>query len=207
MRAPAGSVDEVFDLYERWGSDPYDEAVSQRDHALQTAALALAEGAAGELVAAALLHDVGHLLELADRNDSRQPADPGSDPDPGSDHSHDHGHEATGAAWLTGLFPATVTDPIAVHVRAKRYLCATDPGYLESLSAGSTRSLQRQGGPLIREESIMFEADPGFLAAVRLRRWDDRGKAEGMQLPPLDRYRSIVEAAATGVSPNRGRDS
>jgi len=184
VRAPAASVGELFDLYERWGSDPYDEELSQRDHALQTAALAAAEGAGTDLVAAALLHDVGHLLALANRDGSRdrEPSD------------RDLGHEATGAAWLVGLFPATVTGPIALHVRAKRYLCATAPDYLESLSAGSTRSLHRQGGPLSRDESVAFEANAGFDAAVRLRRWDDRGKADGIDLPPLDRYRRIVEA-------------
>lgn len=195
MRAPAASVEEVFDLYERWGSDPYDEEVSQRDHAVQTAALAVAHGATADLVAAALLHDVGHLLDLADGVGSRRPG--------GDDHGEDAGHEFTGAAWLVGLFPATVTGPIALHVRAKRYLCATDSHYLASLSAGSTRSLYRQGGPLSRLEALAFEANPGFPAGVGLRRWDDGGKEAGMHLPPLDHYRGMIEAAAA-VSPNRG---
>ncbi len=135
-------------------------------------------------MAAALLHDVGHLLELDDGDGSRRPG--------GDDHGEDAGHELTGATWLVRLFPASVIGPIALHVRAKRYLCATDPDYRESLSVGSTRSLYRQGGPLSRLEALAFEASPGFHAGVGLRRWDDRGKEAGTHLPPFDHYRDIV---------------
>ena len=174
----ATSVDEIFDLYERLGSDSYDEAVSQLDHALQTAALAREASAPESLVAAALLHDVGHLLHL----------DAGATPD-GSDLRH----EERGAAWLRPLLPTTVTAPITLHVRAKRYLCAIDPDYARLLSPGSIRSLDLQGGPLSEAEIDQFSRAPAHHDAVRLRRWDDAAKVEGLAVPPLLAYIDLVD--------------
>ncbi len=177
----AASVDEVLDLYRTHGTDRYDEDVTQLDHALQCAALAAAEGAADELVAAALLHDVGHLLHLRDGG-----AAPGADED-------DLDHESRGARWLSDLYGPAVTSPIALHVRAKRYLCAVDPGAVDALSDGSQASLVRQGGPLDDEGVASFRANPGHDDAVRLRRWDDAGKVEDLAVAPLDDYESLLQ--------------
>ena len=181
--APAASTDDVVELYRRWASDPYDEDVSQLDHALQTAALAVAEGAPDDLVVAALLHDVGHLLDLA-ATDGAGPA------------TTDLGHEGVGARYLAGLFPPTVTGPIALHVRAKRYRCAVDPGYHASLSDGSRRSLVLQGGPYDADGVARFESNPGFAEAVRLRAWDDGGKVDGRDLEDLDAYLPLLHSVA-----------
>jgi phosphonate degradation associated HDIG domain protein len=157
----ARSLDEVVALYDRWADDPYDEAVSQRDHALQTAALAEQAGAEPALVVAALLHDVGHLLHL----------------EGGGRPGGDERHELVGARYLAGLFGPAVTGPIALHVQAKRYLCGTDPAYEAALSSGSIASLARQGGPFDETCRAAFEGQPAHQAAVALRRWDDAGKA------------------------------
>lgn len=177
---PAGSLDEVLALYERWGAERYDEELRQLDHALQTAALAHAAGAADALVAAALLHDVGHLLDLADGGGHR-------------DRTVDLRHEARGAAYLAVLFPPAVTAPIALHVRAKRYRVAVDPTYASQLSPGSTASLARQGGPLTSEEVAAFEANAGWADAVALRGWDDQGKVDGLEVPDLASWRPLLE--------------
>lgn len=184
--AGAASVDEVLDLLDRWGTERYDEEVTQLDHALQTAAHARSEGADDALVAAALLHDVGHLLAL---RDSLAPTD--------GDTEVDLGHEGRGARWLAPLFPAGVTGPIALHVAAKRYRCAVDPAYHTTLSAGSTRSLARQGGPMAADEVSRFERNPAHLDAVRLRGWDDGGKVLDAEVPELSRYRPLLERLAT----------
>jgi len=181
--APASAVAEVVDLYVRWASDPYDEDVSQLDHALQTAALAVADGADDDLVVAALLHDVGHLLDLATTGGAA-PA------------TSDLGHESVGARYLAALFPPTVTGPIALHVRAKRYRCAVDPGYHASLSDGSRRSLALQGGPYDAAGVARFESNPGFAEAVRLRSWDDGGKVDGLDLEDLDSYLPLLQSVA-----------
>lgn len=180
---PARTVDEVLALYRRWGDDRYDEELSQTEHALQTAALAKAAGADDDLVAAALLHDVGHLLHLEE-----------TDGDPGE--LVDLRHEARGARYLGSLFGPGVTGPIALHVRAKRYLTATEAGYLATLSAGSRASLERQGGPLQAAEVEAFESNPGCAGAVLLRGWDDGGKVDGLDVGTLEDHRPMLERLA-----------
>lgn len=181
----ATSVDEVLALYERWGPENYDEGLSQLEHALQTAALAVAEGAPDELVAAALLHDIGHLLDLEAAEGRWVPADIDLD------------HESVGARHLAGLFPPAVTGPVALHVRAKRYRAAVDTDYAAQLSDGSTQSLALQGGPMTPDEVATFESNPNFEAAVALRSWDDGGKVDGLEVPRLADYRGLLERVAT----------
>jgi phosphonate degradation associated HDIG domain protein len=189
--AAAGTVDEVLALYDRWAGGNYDETLSQLDHALQTAALAVDAGAGDELVAAALLHDVGHLLDLAAHDGARRSG------------IGDLHHESSGARYLSGLFGPGVTAPIALHVRAKRYRCAVEPAYLAGLSQGSTRSLELQGGPADAEEIAAFERNPGFADAVALRGWDDGGKVDGLPVPPLAHYRPLLERLTTRPSPRQ----
>lgn len=183
----ARSVAEVVALYDAWANDPYDETVTQLDHALQTAALARRASASPELVAAALLHDVGHLLELA-MGHRFDPSD-----------ECDRAHEARGAAFLTHLFPTTVTLPIALHVEAKRYRVATDSHYANTLSAGSRASLFRQGGGHSPDEAITFLALAGAPEAIELRGWDDDGKVEGLTIEPFDTYLELLESVARPV--------
>jgi predicted HD phosphohydrolase len=168
------TVDELLGLYECWGAEHYDEEIGQLDHALQTAELAAAAGAAEHLVGAALLHDAGHLLALRGG-----PVGP---------------HERTAPAFLAELFPASVTTPIALHVAAKRYLCAVEPAYHAGLSAGSQRSLRRQGGPMAADELATFQATPGWADAVALRRWDDAGKVDGAAVPGLTDYEPLLRS-------------
>jgi phosphonate degradation associated HDIG domain protein len=181
---PARDVADVFALYEHWGAETYDEDVSQLDHALQTAALARADGADDALVAAALLHDVGHLLELRDGGVADGQTDV------------DLGHEGRGARWLAPVFPAEVTGPIALHVAAKRYRCAVEPSYHDGLSDGSRRSLVRQGGPMSTTEVERFAAHPAHADAVALRGWDDGGKVEDLDVPGLASYRALLAQLA-----------
>lgn len=177
----AQTVAEIVELYDRWASEHYDEEIAQLEHALQSAALAADDGAVEALVAAALLHDVGHLLDL-DRPGSRDV---------------DLRHEDSGAAWLRPLLPVAVTAPIALHVRAKRYLCAVEPDYLAILSPGSIRSLELQGGAMSAAEVAAFEAQPGHADAVRLRRWDDAAKVVGLEVPGLNTYVDLLEGLAS----------
>ena len=181
---PAASVDEVVALYDAYATQRYDEEITQLDHALQSAALAAHEGATDELVVAALLHDVGHLRELQAGGVADGQVEV------------DLGHEARGARYLAGLFPPAVTGPIALHVAAKRYRCAVDPAYEAALSAGSTRSLARQGGPMAPDEVARFEAHPAHADAVRLRGWDDGGKVEGLEVLPFAAYRPLLDRLA-----------
>jgi [1-hydroxy-2-(trimethylamino)ethyl]phosphonate dioxygenase len=175
------TVDEILKLLEERGQGSYfGEPVSQLEHALQCAHLASQDGADSELIAAALLHDVGHLLH----HEGEDIADRGSDAE----------HEHLGEAWLSAHFGPAVTHPIALHVAAKRYLCATDSSYLGKLSPASVQSLELQGGAMNAQEVADFEANKFAGAAVRLRRWDDLAKEEGLKVPGLEQYRKTLES-------------
>jgi gamma-butyrobetaine dioxygenase len=175
-------VDEILELFDTRGARDYlGEPVSQLEHALQAAKLAVQAGASDALVAAALLHDIGHLLGPED-----DPAEQGVD----------GFHEEAGSQWLARHFGPEVTEPIRLHVMAKRYLCATDPAYQDSLSPASIRSLELQGGPLNGEEIRQFESNPHHGDAVLLRKWDDSAKIPGCQAPNVRTYTQILRGAA-----------
>ncbi|MEI8285909.1 MAG: phosphohydrolase [Actinomycetes bacterium] len=157
------TTEDIINLYEKWGSVNYAEAITQTEHGVQCARLAEEENSPSHLVIAALLHDIGHLIDL-EEHEGKAVFDV------------DTAHEATGSRSLVEVMPSSVRLPIALHVDAKRWLCARQPGYLETLSPASTHSLQLQGGPMNDDEVARFEAMPGFSDAISLRLWDDRGK-------------------------------
>jgi [1-hydroxy-2-(trimethylamino)ethyl]phosphonate dioxygenase len=157
------SLDEIERLYAARGEGTYGEGVTQLEHAVQCASLAEADGHPSSLIVAALLHDIGHLLE--DEKDVTQ-ADT------------DLRHEMAGARILSALFGEEVCVPIARHVAAKRYLCFADPQYFQTLSAASQASLVLQGGPFLAREAEAFERLSHWREAVALRRFDDMGKRE-----------------------------
>lgn len=180
VRATPTSVADLARLFDTWGREPYDEAVSQLDHGLQCAALARREGEPDALVAAALLHDVGHLIWMAAHDDASVP-------------TADTRHEDIGADALAALFGEGVAGPVRLHVLAKRVLLATDPDYAGGLSAGSRASAVRQGGAASPEEVDAFRARPAADAALRLRRHDDAGKVVGLEVLPFEDYRPLLE--------------
>jgi phosphonate degradation associated HDIG domain protein len=180
-------VEEVNHWFSVCGRAAYHgEAVSQTEHALQTAHLAEKDGAPDALVVAALLHDIGHLIHGL----SESIAEAGED----------GRHEEAGAAWLSRRFGPEVTEPVRLHVAAKRYLCAVHREYLARLSPASRLSLTLQGGPYASSEVAAFEHESHYRQAVRLRRYDDQAKVPGLFVPPLEHYRDRVEAAARPVA-------
>lgn len=159
------------------GGESYGEGVTQLEHALQSAHLASRAGAPEEEVLAALLHDLGHLIDEAPRMG-----------DLGAER-----HEDLGAALLADLgFAPEVSRIVAAHVAAKRYLVFRDGRYRARLSEASQRSLLEQGGAMSDEEARAFESAPHFAAALRLRSWDDRAKEPGLVVPGLAAYRSLA---------------
>ena len=170
-------------LFDERGSTHYDAGVTQREHALQSATLARRAGAPAALVVAALLHDIGHLLL------DEHAAAPGF-------LANDRRHEAVGWHFLRQWFPPAVALPVALHVRAKRYLVATVPAYAARLSAASLRSLAVQGGPLSAAEAAAFAALPHAEAAIAIRRWDDEAKVAGGAVSSLDEFCEVLRAEA-----------
>lgn len=178
------AADEVVALFrERGGSNYGKEAVTQCEHALQAAFFAERELAPASLIAAALLHDIGHLLHDLPENS----------PDRGIDDRHEH----LATPWLMSRFGLAVAEPVTMHVDAKRYLCAVDPDYESQLSPPSIQSLKLQGGPMSAAEIRAFEDRRYFREAVRLRRWDDAAKIVGLQTPPIEHFARYLERAAS----------
>jgi phosphonate degradation associated HDIG domain protein len=172
------------------------EAVTIGVHMRQAGALAEAAGAAAPLVAAALLHDVGHL-----RNETGRRGGSGGSSPPGV--STDSRHGTGGARWLSQWFGEPVTEPVRLHVAAKRYLCATEPGYFALLSAESVRTLALQGGPMTAAQRCAFEARPYARDAVAVRRWDDQAKDPAVAPPPFAHFvpllNGLVRPGACGT--------
>ena len=174
---------DVLKLLENRGDSQYGgEPVTQLEHALQCAALAEAEGASPELIIAALLHDVGHLLHDL--------------PDDASDTGVDDHHERSGNQFLKGIFPQAVTEPVRLHVAAKRYLCTIDETYLRTLSRPSVVSFEIQGGKMTPDEMENFAGCAYAEDSVKLRRWDDAAKDPTASPPPLSHFESILRLVA-----------
>jgi [1-hydroxy-2-(trimethylamino)ethyl]phosphonate dioxygenase len=174
-------VEEIFVLFKQRGAAAYyGESVSMTEHMLQAAYFAQAEAAPTALVVAALLHDVGHLIETV--------------PDDIAAWTSDARHEEVGSQWLAQRFPASVSEPVRLHVPAKRYLCATESTYFAKLSPASVVTLQLQGGPMTRDETARFESESFYREAVRVRRWDDAGKVAGLATPKLENYRALMNS-------------
>lgn len=176
------TLEQILNLYRTRGQTQYGgEAVSQLEHALQCATFAEADGASPQLIAACLLHDLGHLVHHLGNN----PAVRGID----------DRHEYRAVPVLETLFPDTVTSPIRLHVAAKRYLCAVDDTYWDTLSPASKLSLELQGGIFSQPMADAFIAQPNAQSAVHLRRWDDLAKIEQLKTPDLDHFQPTLEAA------------
>ena len=173
-------VDVIGELFAGVGAQDYlGEEVSVAVHMRQAGALAEAAGAPAEQVAAALLHDVGHIIggtvsgrELMAGSDNR--------------------HGEAGAAWLAQWFGPEVTEPVRLHVAAKRYLCAAEAGYLGLLSDESVRTLALQGGPMTAQQAAAFEALPFAQDAVAVRRWDDEAKDPAVTPPEFSHFEALL---------------
>ena len=175
------AIAEVMALFEGPASALYgSESVTQRAHALQSAGLAEQEGAAPALVAAALLHDIGHLLAVAKHPDMGQ--------------EKDDLHEKVGAGWLKRRFVDALAEPVRLHVDAKRYLCQAEPAYAAILSPASVRSLELQGGTFSAAEAAAYRAQPHAGDAVRLRRWDDLAKVPDAKTRTLPDYAPLLRS-------------
>lgn len=179
------TLNDILDLYRQRGQAQYGgEAVSQLEHALQCATLAEQAGQSAAMIAACLLHDLGHLVHhLGDDVAER-----------GIDDRHEH----CAVPILRHLFPEAVVAPIRLHVAAKQYLCAVDERYWSLLSAASKHSLELQGGIYSEAAANIFIEQPYAKDAVQLRRWDDQAKVAHLQTPQLEHFVPALQTALAG---------
>jgi gamma-butyrobetaine dioxygenase len=183
QKTARGAVLTIGDLFASQGGGNYlGEAVSQAVHMLQAAALAECAGAPSSLIAAALLHDVGHIAGPVSGRDLMA--------------GTDNFHSEQGANWLSQWFGPEVTEPVRLHVEAKRYLCAVELGYLDRLSPASRHTLDVQGGPMTVAEQAEFEANPYAEAACMVRRWDDAAKDPNVPVPPFHHFAPVLSSLA-----------
>jgi phosphonate degradation associated HDIG domain protein len=194
MKTPTEVVARLARLFAEQGEGEYlGEAVTQAEHMFQAAARAQQSGASNALIAAALLHDVGHLFE----GDTAGEISGRGLMDAGTDNRHSH----TGADWLAAAgFPEPVTEPVRLHVAAKRYLCAVEPGYFDQLSEASVYTLSVQGGPMSQDEAAEFARGSYARDAVTLRRWDEAAKDPDADVPGFDHYRALLADLVSDVS-------
>ena len=176
--AAYAAIDELFDS--EGGRNYLGEQVSMAQHMLQTGAAARRTGAHRELVVAAALHDVGHFTGVVRGRDLME----------GTDNHHDE----VAASWLGAWFGPAVTEPVRLHVLAKRYLCAVEPDYYDRLSQASKFTMEVQGGPMSRAEVEAFSRQPYAADAVELRRCDDLGKDPAVGELRLADFRDDIEA-------------
>jgi phosphonate degradation associated HDIG domain protein len=170
----------LANIFERRGAEEYlGEPVTIAEHMLQSASFAESEGASDELVAAALLHDIGHFTS---EFGTYSPDD-----------VEDKHHDDAGAEVLAPFFPPLVTECVRLHVAAKRYLCATDPTYFGRLSSASVHTLSLQGGPMSADEVATFRKNPFHDEAVRVRVWDEGGKVPGMKTREFREYEPLLQ--------------
>ena len=178
--SPDNIVPFIADIFARRGAEEYiGEPVTISEHMLQAAEFAEQSGASEDVVAAALLHDIGHFT-------SEFPAN-------AADDNVDNIHEEAGARILQQFFPPLVHDCVRYHVAAKRYLCATDPDYFAKLSEASVHSLNLQGGPMSEAEIAEFRSNPHLDAIVQVRIWDDMGKDPNHAAPAFAHYQPLLE--------------
>jgi len=168
------TLDAIETLLARAAQVSYGEQVSMLEHSVQCAMFAQRDGASDALVAAALLHDIGSFV---------------SSPDGAYG---EYAHDRSGGAWLAQRFPPAVSEPVRLHVAAKRYLCCVQPDYAHRLSPASLHTLAHQGGPMREHEARAFEREAYFADAVRLRRWDDEGKVAGMPVPSSSSFHALL---------------
>lgn len=176
------------ELFDRRGPESYlGENVSMADHMEQSAACAIKDGAEDSLVVATLLHDIGHFV-------SDFPLD-------ALEQGTDNLHENAGAALLEKFFPLSVSEPVRLHVAAKRYLCAVEPSYYERLSSASKNSLKLQGGAMSVEEVAIFKQNKFKDDAVKLRHYDDDGKVVNLAIKPFMEYERMLKGLLTQDEP------
>ncbi len=168
-------VEFIGDIFHRRGAESYlGEQVTMSEHMLQAARLAELEDGRSAMIAAALLHDIGHYTNEFPEDALAQ--------------GINNHHDVAGAEVLNPFFPQQICDCVRYHVDAKRYLCRVDRDYFSRLSPASVHTLELQGGPMNDDEVTAFESLQHCLEIVQVRKWDERAKVAKLHTPDFEYY-------------------
>ncbi len=201
-KSAASQAASIIDILIKYGQSDYiGEPISQIEHSLQCAHLAARNAADSQTIAAALLHDIGQIIPESDAEmllkskvETMRHKPGGSLSSKSLENVGRMSHETLGAQYLLALgFPAKVAELVEAHVAAKRYLCAIEAGYYETLSEASKESLRFQGGPMSVEEVQRWQDSKWAEEKTNLRRWDDGAKVVGLEVPAVEAYRLVLE--------------
>lgn len=174
-------VDEIFYYYEKFGDHEYGEDVTQLEHMVQSAQLAEKEGFDEEVILAAFLHDIGHLV--ADDENAERMGTYGA-----------KSHDKIGGDYLRQKgFSEKIAALVEGHVQAKRYLTFKKPSYYEMLSDASKQTLTYQGGKMNAAEAEAFEKSPFFEFSIKMREWDEAAKETNQPLPDITIYKRLMQ--------------
>ena len=170
-------VDKIINNFQTNNNLYIGEKVTISEHMIQTAMLAEQNHSSESLICACLLHDYGHFAI--------------EDPDLLVLKSLNGKHEEVGFNFLKDYFKPEVTEPIKLHVQAKRYLCR-NKSYYGHLSAPSKASLELQGGIMKDNEVQKFTSLKFYKDAINLRMYDDDGKIPNIKMKKIDVYRDLI---------------
>lgn len=174
-------ITKIISLYEKNGASNYiGENLSQTEHMIQSAMLAEDAKESPQVIIAAFLHDIGHLIEL--QNNSVQMELLGV-----------QNHEEIGREYLLKMgISKKIANLVGNHVKSKRYLTQTDPSYFSTLSEASKKTFIFQGGAMNETEMKEFELDELFAESIRLRKYDDQAKIPDLKIKSLDYYAKMM---------------
>jgi len=170
-------VDQIISSYLKNKSLYIGEKVTMTEHMIQTAMLAEKTNSSNSLICSSLLHDYGHFIL--------------ENPDNLIDKNKDGKHEDVGYEFLKKHFVKDVLGPIKYHVKAKKYL-ARDNKYYKLLSEASKLSLKLQGGIMNNEEAKEFEGNEFFESSIKLRKFDEVAKKNGLKIKSINEYKNLL---------------
>lgn len=177
-------------LFTQKGAESYGEGLSQEAHMAQSAQLALNDKCSEDVIVAAGLHDIGHLLE---GDNFKSMAGYGI-----------HQHDKLASELLSDLgFNDDICQMVELHVECKRYFCAIDPAYHSTLSPASQETLTFQGGAMNEEEVQDFQAFANCQEILKVRQIDDMAKdPDGIKQMPTWFWDTAERVLAKSQSQN-----
>lgn len=210
-RSIINKVNNIFNYYIKYGTSNYNNEISILEHSIQSSIIAEKYKLNNNLIISSFLHDIGQLVGMEqysvymknfkdyDRENYREhdgEYDREYDRDRKEYELKNYGiryHEKIGEQYLEELgFPKSITEPIGLHVMAKRYLLSINKNYYNVLSNNSKISLQHQGITMTDEEIKYFLNNKYYKESILLRLCDDNARFISLDNINYDKYYDMI---------------